>query len=262
MSTQTINVGSIQQLIDLNNESVNFEASFTVDCPDGNNFSMLVVDQETLDSGEYTFKEVTTGNISGKVEYNQNRYLSHYIILKSVDPCKVNVTINKVELPEVPVQGFPEVPVTERFGTDESSGHSNQSINQPNPAMLVGAPLNEGISTFKIVAIVVVIVIGAAVLYYMYTRKKSKDDSVDGSSGESSDRTDINSSRMSYDGSSHSSDRKSSRRSEKSSHSTSSHKSTDSGDSDPRHNFTPTQSYTSPAPPTGLLARLRRHAEH
>jgi hypothetical protein len=92
-------IGKMKKLIDLNGQSTNFHINFTVVSLDGSEFEMLVLDQTTLDNNpEFNYKKVK-GSISGNVVSDKNIYQNHFLILKADKPTKVDVVIEKRELP-------------------------------------------------------------------------------------------------------------------------------------------------------------------
>ena len=62
ITENTIDVGRIKQMIDLNGDSINFEVSFTIKSKDGKPFEMLVTDQNTLDTkADLEYQHVPSG---------------------------------------------------------------------------------------------------------------------------------------------------------------------------------------------------------
>lgn len=94
------NISKVRQLIDLNGETVNFEANFKVVCDSKEPFEILVVSQTDLDSNPNIEYKKVYGEISGQIRYDKNVYQNHYIILKSENPCVCTVHIDKKELPK------------------------------------------------------------------------------------------------------------------------------------------------------------------
>lgn len=92
-------ISKMKKLIDLNGQSTNFHINFNVVSLDDSEFEMLVLDQTTLDNNpEFNYKKVK-GSISGNVVSDKNIYQNHFLILKADKPTKVDVVIEKRELP-------------------------------------------------------------------------------------------------------------------------------------------------------------------
>ena len=89
------NINDSLQLIDLNQEYINFTAKFDIKSEDPtSNFMMSVIDEELLeDESKINFNAVV-GHIDGDIENNNDTYKNFYIALKSKKPTKVNVKID------------------------------------------------------------------------------------------------------------------------------------------------------------------------
>jgi hypothetical protein len=85
------------QLIDLNEDSLNFQVEFTVTSLNNKNFYISVVDQKTLDAqgNNLEFKYVEDKTISGNILQDDNIYQNYFLCLKSNENAEVNVEINK-----------------------------------------------------------------------------------------------------------------------------------------------------------------------
>lgn len=97
MRTSTTNVyqiSSIRQLVDLNQDMINFNIDFHVKSENGEAFECLVIDQQTLDSEETLQYKKVPGVINGSVSSYKNIYQSYYLILRADEPCNVEVTLN------------------------------------------------------------------------------------------------------------------------------------------------------------------------
>lgn len=103
-------LGNVKQLIDLNGNSTNFECEFEVMSHDGSAFQVVVADQDTIDSTAQLPYEEASGSIAGRFVKNDNVLKSHYLVLRSDNPCEATVTIKKKELPvnEKPQSGVPD----------------------------------------------------------------------------------------------------------------------------------------------------------
>ena len=110
--TKTYNINSIQQLIDLNQDSKNFKLTFK--CKSHNpsdEYSILVLNQSQLDSqdaNQLPFK-IVKGEISGNITANDDLYQNYFMVIKSNKKCNVDITIDKTEIePEKKIQeNFP-----------------------------------------------------------------------------------------------------------------------------------------------------------
>lgn len=98
-----INLTNVKQLIDINDHSTNFEATFRVISENKQPFQALVVNQTTLDNNpNLAYKEVNDGQFSGSVSENSGIYQNYFIVLKAETPCVCDVEIVKKELPNTP----------------------------------------------------------------------------------------------------------------------------------------------------------------
>lgn len=148
MSTtkKTYTLGKIKQLIDLNGDSVNFDLTFNVTGKDNSPFSILVVDQTTLDnSPELQYKEAN-GTMSGNIVADKNVYQNYFLILKSDTPCQVDVELIKKELPRTP--------------------------DPPPNKKVISVDTSENWFSTKTIMIVVSCLIAVVLLYYMYNKKE------------------------------------------------------------------------------------------
>ena len=124
-------IGSVQQLIDLNGDTTNFEISFKVVSENSETFEVLVVDQKTLDKSENIQYRTVKGDISGNIIHDKNIYDNYYIILKSDKPCNVEVEITKTEIPfkQVvhPTNNHRKMDVQQKIVEKYSNQHSNSN---------------------------------------------------------------------------------------------------------------------------------------
>lgn len=92
-------INKIKQLIDINGDATNFDATFTAISKDGTEFDVLVIDQTTLDNTEeLEYKKAEGGKMGGRIVADKNVYQNHFLILKSDKPCDVEVEITKQEI--------------------------------------------------------------------------------------------------------------------------------------------------------------------
>lgn len=93
-----LTLSSQRQLVDLNQQSTNFELTFNVTSLENKEFYILVADQTTLDNEDnLEFKKVS-GNISGNITADKNVYQNYFLCLKSDNPCVVKINVEKTEI--------------------------------------------------------------------------------------------------------------------------------------------------------------------
>ena len=102
MTTTRYSISNIKQLIDLNGKSINFQLGFKVKSVTNENFDVLVVTQEMLDSNEPLKYQNSEGEISGQITNENGVYNNYFLCLKSDKPMEVDVTININNLPVQP----------------------------------------------------------------------------------------------------------------------------------------------------------------
>ena len=164
--TQQYKLGKRRQLIDLNQDSVNFDLTFKVTCHTQDAiFNLLVVDQTTLDNNtELKYKEVKN-TISGNITSDKNVYQNYFLILKMPDThtgedCDITVELVKKELPVTPEQIMNPNP--------NQVYNTNPNLVNPKPKMLNDSNVN----WTKIILICIVIVIGGGFIWNFYKKKK------------------------------------------------------------------------------------------
>ena len=112
MTTRTLKLNNIKQLIDLNGDKTNFELRFQVNALNGEEFQALVVTQETLDQNIPLDYQIANGTISGHIVADKNIYQNYCLLLKC-DSGEVDVEVitDIKDIPgvEVPVQEQPQV---------------------------------------------------------------------------------------------------------------------------------------------------------
>jgi hypothetical protein len=133
--SKTYTIGKLKQLIDLNEDSVNFKTEFKV--TSASPFDMAVVDQTALDSNEFEYKHVTTEEISGNVKNDKNIYQNYFMILKADAPTEVQVYLEKQEIE--PAQETSEnVPASNSL-VSEVSEESEESSNDKTAMYIIVA---------------------------------------------------------------------------------------------------------------------------
>jgi hypothetical protein len=131
MTTTRYNISSIKQLIDLNGKSINFQLGFKAKSVSNENFDVLVVTQEMLDSNEPFNYQKSDGEISGQITNENGVYNNYFLCLKSEKPMEVDVTITINELPIQPqqtiMQQLPQQPMREVISEDDDMVISKKS---------------------------------------------------------------------------------------------------------------------------------------
>ena len=95
-----VNVSSRQTLVDLNDDTVNFDINFVAKSLDGSDFNIIVVDQKTLDNQpNLNFRKSSGGELSGSLISDNNIYQNYFICLKSEKICVVEIVITKKIIP-------------------------------------------------------------------------------------------------------------------------------------------------------------------
>lgn len=127
ITENTIDVGRIKQMIDLNGDSINFEVSFTIKSKDGKPFEMLVTDQNTLDTkADLEYQHVPSGEISATMINDKNMYQNYFLLLKANEPCICDIMIEKKELPQLlPQQRKSFPPQEQQFSQNTSEIFKN-----------------------------------------------------------------------------------------------------------------------------------------
>lgn len=103
MSTETTNVEltSRHQLIDLNKKLVNFKLDFNVQSLENKDFDAVVMCQSEInnyDKLENIEMKNAPGKIGGTIIADNNKYENYFIILKSKEPQKVEITTTVEEI--------------------------------------------------------------------------------------------------------------------------------------------------------------------
>lgn len=110
--THDLTLSKIKQLVDVNGNYTNFEASFIISVPDEASFEAAVVDQSSLDNGNIPFKP-GQGTMSGKIRSDKNILKNYVLVLRSDTPSPANVSINIQPLPDFIQPPKPKVEKTE-----------------------------------------------------------------------------------------------------------------------------------------------------
>jgi hypothetical protein len=162
-SKKTYVIDNLKQLIDINGDTVNFEADFVVSNKEGREFEMLVVDQTTLDNSEKLDYKKVKGQISGKVRSDKNVYQNYFLILKSEKPVELEVSINKVEIN--PADATITIPASKK---DKNNMWYNTMPPQAIPKKEKGKK-----DIFIFLLLVGFLILGAFLFYKFYWSKKT-----------------------------------------------------------------------------------------
>ena len=144
MTTKTYNITKQNQIIDLNGESVNFDLTFTAKSKEGKPFFVSIVDQDTLDKRKINFKNSENGEISANIVSDKNIYKSYNLVIRSDEPCKVDISIVKKEID--PVVNLEEQPVQ----------------------VAIPPVKKQGWRSWKKILLIAVVVLGICLLVYFY----------------------------------------------------------------------------------------------
>ena len=156
VTTQSYNLGKIKQLVDLNGDSTNFDLTFNATSKDGKEFEALVVDQTMLDNDPNPqYKKAEKGTISGNIVADKNVYQNYFLLLRSTEPCEVEVKLVKKEIQPAPQQvPTPSAPASAPPQQAPVAAKKKSRIN------------------WKLILIAAVVIGGGIALYFMYFKKK------------------------------------------------------------------------------------------
>jgi len=108
-------IGQTKQLIDLNENLINFKIQFrvssTIPPPDCPPFEVGIIPQSQLNTSpdDIQLQQVTNGEFSGEIENTNGVYQSWYLVLKAPEECNVMVQLAKEEV--MPVAKDTPLPV-------------------------------------------------------------------------------------------------------------------------------------------------------
>lgn len=121
-NVQTLELSKRHQLIDLNNDKVNFELKFNIVAQNSSVFHVVIMTQaevDNYDNLEDIDMRVAPGKISGSISSKENKYDNYILILRSGsdDPVHVEVIIDLEEVEaevekEKPVEDYPSYETT------------------------------------------------------------------------------------------------------------------------------------------------------
>lgn len=97
MSKQ-ITLSKIKQLIDINENLVNFDINFKITTKNNEPFDMVIVDQNTLNNNPNLEYKKVNGSISGNIKNNNNIFQTHFLVIKADNPCECLIILDKKEI--------------------------------------------------------------------------------------------------------------------------------------------------------------------
>ncbi len=170
--SKIVRLNKTKQLIDLNEDKINFELEFTVQSTDKKPFYIVVATQEDLDSGnELEYKDVENGIITGNITADKDFYKNYYLVLKSNEENECNILINIKDIP--PNQEFKNMLLQqqqqqqmEMYNNEQERLRKTQDI----PA------IDEQNQRWKYITILIGLLIGGALIYYFFFRNNVKSD--------------------------------------------------------------------------------------
>jgi hypothetical protein len=154
MKTSKILVSNVNQLIDINGDSSNFEAEFSVVSKNREEFEAVVVNQTALDEKgtNFEFQKSVDGQFSGTIVHDNNVGENYFLILKKgLKPYECEISINKKDLPKTP-KNIPEI--------------QRQVITDTQP--------KEKMSFVKLLCIVLCIGIVGYIVYWFFSKKSAE----------------------------------------------------------------------------------------
>lgn len=146
-----------KQLIDINEDAINFEAIVEVSSVNNKPFEGLVVSQKQLDSNpNLEFKASENGQFYVEIFENNGVFDNWYLVLRSNKDAEVKVSIQRKELPPL----VEEVP---------NAAPELSQVATPKDTLITSQPPKK--SSWKKWVILAIIIIGGIVLWYLYKRK-------------------------------------------------------------------------------------------
>jgi hypothetical protein len=98
-------INNVQQLFAINNNLVNFKSKFQVTSLSNEPFQGLVVNQQSLDSGQaLQFRNADAGVFSGEITQDNNIPNNWYLALKSAKPNKVVIDFQTIPIAPRPAE--------------------------------------------------------------------------------------------------------------------------------------------------------------
>ena len=166
---KTYSINSIQQLIDLNQDSKNFKLTFKCESKNPNDkYQILVLNQSQLDSqdsNKVQYKNVTH-RISGNIQADKDIYQNYFLVIKSDKDCIVDIEIDKQEIPPNIPNNPPNIP-------NNPPNYLNSQNNSKNPTTFP-KKTNKSFLRSNLFLWSVILIIGGMLLYYIFFTKLDK----------------------------------------------------------------------------------------
>ena len=167
--TKKYQVHERHQLIDLNQDHINFQLKFECEAVNPNiPFNMYVTNQQELDSTDISslpLKKITTGKISGNIVADNNISHNYFLILSAPQSCEILVTI---ELE--PIQAV--LSSNENQKTTSSESLSSESLP---PTSSPSSPSKwNNVSQILFWALIIILILIAFYLFFFSTRQKQE----------------------------------------------------------------------------------------
>ena len=174
--SKLVNVNNIQQLIDLNQDIINFKLDFKVLSENNIPFKAVVVSQSKLDSEEILdFKDVNNGVISGNIIADNGVKQNYYLVLKSDSPTKCTIEIN---LEEIPLNEDIKRKQQEYQNKILQEQYQKELLQHQNIVKSKDTNKNVGFFNFKTILFLLVIAGGIIFYYLFYMKKQSTQQSI------------------------------------------------------------------------------------
>jgi len=142
-------INNVQQLFELNPNLVNFKSTFAVKSISNEPFMGIVINQQTLDSGEnLEFKTADQGFFSGEIIQDNNLYTNWYLALKSQKPNKVMINIQTQAVPPRQTNPVDQYNVDAHPHAYHPPVQSKESYFTPSNIMTVVAIASAGVALY------------------------------------------------------------------------------------------------------------------
>ena len=112
METKTydLTLTKIKQLVDLNQDYVNYDITFHVSVPENKEFEIVVVNQQQLDEDKPLEYQKASGTISGNIVSKNNIQENYSMLLRSEEATPANIVVETTRLPDfIPIENEPKV---------------------------------------------------------------------------------------------------------------------------------------------------------
>ena len=159
---QSISIGTKRQLIDLNQEKVDFDLTVTVQAANPDSaFKAVVITQQELDEGSTIAYRDFVGSMSARITNDKGIYENHFLCLKSEAPVDAVVTVQFYDMPETRIQDVSEYPTSEEIDQGDARYQSATAIVQPSQQLSTFnglksyATMKNGMIAIAIAAIIV-----------------------------------------------------------------------------------------------------------